>query len=157
MFGRKKETVPTSKDDVVASIKKGFANADVKYNFDQEKSIFSAVFMGNDLPISTNIYVDDMALHFICLLDLQADSDNYDTVAWNLNSINKSLVFGAFYLDPEDGGITFEYGFPYVEARVSPEFVMGLLNLMIKTVDENDGELKTMAEKINRNTDSMFA
>jgi hypothetical protein len=117
---------------------------------------FATRFMGDDLPIDLNIIIDDLALHFIAHLDLRASPDNFNNVAWNLNCINKKMVFGAFYLDPDDGMISFEYGLPYVEADLSPKFLMSFIRIFVQIVDEHDGELKQIAEKVTRNNDTMY-
>jgi hypothetical protein len=151
----KKRPVITPKEDVIKAMKEGLDANEFKYNYDPAKSLFITSFMGDDLPIAMNIYIDDMAIHFVCLLDLRAAPENYNTVAWNLNCINKKLVFGAFYLDPDDGMITFEYGFPFLEAKVSPEFLISFIAHFVKIVDEHDGDLKLLAEAATPR-DSMY-
>lgn len=156
MLGLKKKPVVTPKEDVIKAMKDALEANEFKYSFDPEKNLFMTKFMGDDLPIAVNILVDDMAMHFICLLDLRAEPGNFNTVAWNLNCINKKLIFGAFYLDPEDGMITFEYGFPFLEAKPSPEFLMSFVSLLVNTVDQHDGDLKQIAEKVSHDNDSMY-
>ncbi len=153
-IGKKKPTV-TPKEDVIKAMKEGLEANEFKYRFDPEQSLFITSFMGDDLPIAVNILVDSMTIHFICHLDLRAAPGNYNTVAWNLNCINKKLIFGAFYLDPDDGMITFEYGFPFLEAKVSPEFLISFVAHLVKIVDENDGNLKLIAETVSP-IDSMY-
>jgi hypothetical protein len=153
MFGiGKKKPVMTTKQEVIDAMTTGLESSELKYKFDQEKSLFTTSFMGDDLPIGVNILIDDVAAHFILFLDLKAAPENYKTVAWDLNCLNKKLVFGSFYLDPEDGMITLEYGFPYLEARVSPDFLISFVGLLVRTVDEHDGDLKQLAENTVKDT-----
>ena len=103
--------------------------------------------MGDDLPINLAIKIHDISLHFICNLDFIAEPDRFREVCWALNDINKKLMFGAFYLDPEDGQITFEYGMPFLETNFSEITLAALIKMMVETVDRHDGDLQKIAKK----------
>ncbi len=153
MFGLKKEAEKTSQmtaEEVYSMVRSAFDKAELKYGVIPENKIIQTTFMGDDLPIKMNIIVDDMVIRFVCLLDFRAASENFREVAWQLNCINKELVFGGFYLDPEDGFVMFEDAFPYKEAKVSEEFILAFSKLMGQTVDKYDGDLKKIAEKVQR-------
>ncbi len=158
MFGRKEEKPkePTSPEKVVSVIKTALDSKNFKYRYDEDEHVFITSFMGDDLPIGTTIRVLKGVIHYMCLLDLKASPDNYSKVAWELNCINKKLMFGAFVLDPDDGMISFEYGYPFVEADVSPEFILYFTKSMVDTVDEYDGSLKKLAEYSKRDIDAMY-
>ncbi len=140
----------TTKEDAVRIIKETFDSMGVPYEFDPEKSAFAAGFKGDDLDIMVMVLVRDDILSFVCPLDLKAGPDNYQNVVWALNGINMGLVFGMFYLEPENGFIVFEYGFPYSQSRLPKDFFMSLLNKVLETVDARDGDLKKIAEKASR-------
>lgn len=107
-------------------------------------------FQGDDLPIPVGIMVDDTVIHFRAHLDLRANPKNFPTVLSEINSINKDLLYDSFSMDPEEGFIFFDYGFPYQEARASPGFFLSFLQMIVRTVDEHDGALKEIAEKTPR-------
>ncbi len=146
----KKEIELTTPDRVVNTIESSFQNANLKYKFDQNEKIFMVPFQGDDLPIPVMIHVNDSVLHFRAHLDLRASPSNYASVLTALNDINKDLLYGSFHMDPEEGHIFFDYGFPYQEARVSTEFFLSFLQMIVQTVDEHDGGLKEIAEKTSR-------
>jgi len=160
MFGLKKEAEKINQmtaTDVYSMVRTAFDKAELKYGVIPENKIVQTTFMGDDLPIKMNIIVDDMVIRFVCLLDFKANTENYKEVAWQLNCINKELVFGGFYLDPEDGFVMFEDAFPYKEAKVSEEFILAFSKLMGQTVDKYDGDLKKIAEKVQRpGSDAMY-
>ncbi|MBE6527776.1 MAG: hypothetical protein E7Z64_01200 [Thermoplasmata archaeon] len=161
MFGKKKDERPairTRPEDIISTVRSALESNQIKFNYVEDRKVFQTGFMGDDLPITAIIAIDDVNIHFACMLDLKAKVDNFKEVAWNLNCINKTLAYGSFFLDPNDGTITFEYGFPYTEANVSEGFILDFLKGTVHTVDQYDGDLKTMAEKGNtRCDDRMFA
>ena len=144
--------VCTEKADIIRMIKEYFEEAELKYKFDDDENLPTYITgsMGDDLPILAVIHIRDESLSFTCPLNLKANPDNYQKVIWELNKINKQLIYGAFYLDPEDGFIVYEYGFPYNEAKFTKDFFLGFLQMTVDTVDQFDGDLKQLAEKVNR-------
>ena len=64
-----------------------------------------------------------------------------------MKNINKNLMFGAFYLNSEDGQISFEYGLPFVESNYSVETLGSIIKLIVETVDKHDGDLEKIAKK----------
>ncbi len=146
----KKNNDLTKPETVINTIADSFGAAEIKYKFDQEQKIFMVPFQGDDLPIPVGIAVDDAVIHFRAHLDLRASPKNYDTVLAEINNINKDLLYGSFHMDPEEGYIFFDYGFPYQEAKVSQGFFLSFLQMIVKTVDDHDGALKEMAEKTSR-------
>ena len=137
----------TTKADAIGSIRKYFDDIEYKYDYIEKDSAIITGFMGDDLPIRIGIYIGEETIVFRSVLDLCAQKNNYPQVLEELNRINASLVFGMFFLDTEDGFIIFEYGFPYNDARLSPDFFLGFLRMIIKTVDDHDGDLKKIAEE----------
>ena len=102
MFGKKKDDAPAkpmAPEDMYKLVKEGFEKEELTYREDEEHMIIHSIFMGDDLPIKMSIVVDNMILRFICFLDFKASPNNFSNVAWELNCINKTLTFGAFYLD----------------------------------------------------------
>ncbi len=159
MFGKKKsETSGMTPDQVYSLIKSAFDNADLKYGEDADRKIIHTGFMGDDLPIRMNIIVEKLAIRILCQLDFKSSPDNYSKVAWELNCINKTLSFGAFYLDPDDGYVMFEDAFPYREAQISEGFIIAFCKMMADTVDSHDGDLKKIAESVprSRSNEPMF-
>ena len=150
MFGKKKESGNMTEDQVFELIKKAYDSQSFKYEAVKERNLIRTAFMGDDLPIRLNVEVNDVTIRFISLLDFKSAPENFTKVAWELNCINKNLVFGAFYLDPDSGFVMFEYSFPYVEAKMTEEFVLAFTQMVGKTVDTYDGDLKKIAEKVPR-------
>ena len=149
MFGRKKTanvSVKSLKEAAIKSIKECFDKNGWKYEFDAEGGKFASGFMGDDLPISVAIIVSDISMHIVCLLDFRAVPEKYQDVVWNLNEINRKLSIGMFSLDPEDGYISFTYGHFFPNYPPVPEFVEALVQAIVKIVDQNDGNLKKIAE-----------
>ena len=158
MFGKKSTSVKLTKDSMYDLIKNAFETNGLKYNGLDDQKVIQTGFMGDDLPIALNIYVDDLAIRFVSMLNLKAEPENFSKVAWELNCINKKLKFGCFYLDPDDGFIMFEYGFPYAEADVSEGFILAFTKMVADTVDAHDGDLKKIAERTQRSSapDNMY-
>ncbi len=93
------------------------------------------------------VIVESSTLVFLSPLNLEAKQENFKTVAWELNNINKGIKFGKFNLDAENGRILYQFSFPYVEAAVSKKFFATFLQIVLETVDEHDGDLKKIAER----------
>lgn len=140
----------TKPETVVKTIQEAFGAADITFKFDQDRKVFMVPFQGDDLPIPLGIAVDDVVLHFRAHLALRAEPKNYQKVLTEINNINKDLLYGSFSMDPEEGLIFFDYGFPYQEAKVSHGFFLSFLQMIVKTVDEHDGSLKEIAESTSR-------
>ena len=154
MFGRKKDktvssdaTLKGNQKDITKVILTTFDKAGWKYDYDAEKSVVISGFMGDDLPIHFALFIREASLHFLCNLDFVAEPDKFKDVCWALNDINKKLSFGAFYLDPEDGQVTFEYGLPHLETNYSDTMIAGLIKMIVDTVDKFDGDLQKSAVK----------
>ena len=158
MLGIKKDNKKSvaDKEMIVGLIKKFLDECDVHYGYDDSEKIFRAVFKGDDLPIRTLMKVTEVSVQFVCLLDMQANADKFRDVCWRLNDINRTLSFGAFYLDPDDGFVSFEYGLIYADSNISSSTLRSTLALVIETVDQHDGELKKIAEPSERNLNPMF-
>lgn len=135
----------SSEEEVCRIVRKVLDGGKVKYEVPDDHTIATG-FMGDDLPIRMVITTGDSRLAFVCLLDLVADKSAYPKVAWELNRINSGLAFGAFYMNPEDGHIFFEYAFLYATSPVTEEFVLTFIKLVAKVVDDHDGDLKKLAE-----------
>lgn len=156
MFGnRNTEKTSMTKEQIYDLIKTSYDSLDIKYGERKEDGVIMTGFMGDDLPIRMNIFVNDTTIRFVSLLDFKSEPDNFSKVAWELNCINKNLIFGSFYLDPDDGYVMFEEAFPYREAQVSKDFILAFTKLVRDTVDAYDGDLKKIAEKVPRSNDSM--
>ena len=160
MFGRRRSTEPKAMkqdtDSITELVRRSLDVAELKYTYSNATNHFSIVFMGDDLPINVNLVVDDLTIRFVSHLDLKAKPEKYKDVAWELNGINKRLRFGAFYLDPDDGMISFEYSFPYVEANPSTDFILAFMKMFVGTVDEYDGDLKNLAESVSASRNAMY-
>ena len=146
----KKNNELTKSETVVNTIQESFGAADITFKFDQEQKVFMVPFQGDDLPIPVGIAVNDTVIHFRAHLALRANPQNFQKVLSEINGINKDLLYGSFSMDPEEGFIYFDYGFPYQEAKVSHEFFLSFLQMIVKTVDEHDGALKEIAEATPR-------
>jgi len=144
--------IMTDKAALIKNIKEYFESEDIKYKFedDEKQPRYIVGAMGDDLPILVIINIADESISFACPLNLKASPDNYQKVVWELNKINKGLLFGAFYLDPEDGFIVYEYGLLYNQTKFSKDFFLGHLHMIFSTVDEFDGKLKALAETVSR-------
>lgn len=140
----------TSRDEMVRLITGTFTKMGTKYEFDEKECVFSLSGMGDDLPIHVIIKLDEATMHMASPLHLKAEEINYKDVVWELNSINSGLVFGAFSLNAESGFIIFQYGLPYCETKVTPEYFTAFLKMVFETVDAYDGKLKSIAEKVTR-------
>lgn len=147
-----------NKETVTDTVQKAMDIAGFDYNYNKAKNVFMTVLKGDDLPISMNVVVDDSSIYFVSHLYLKAQEDRFRDVCWELNLINKQLVFGSFFLDPDDGMISLVYGFPYVEAKVSPEFILTFMKMLLETVDRFDGNLKKLAESVKETpgNDAMY-
>ena len=161
MFGKKKsdnnknpETyIKNKQNEMIRLVKSTFDKEGWEYEFDSENNVFGSGFMGDDLPIRILIFVREASVHFICNLYFEAEPDKFKEVCWALNEINKKLTFGAFYLDLEDGQITFEYGMIFIESNLSEGALASIIRMLIKTVDVHDGDLQKIAKKSAANND----
>ena len=149
MFGRKKtEKAPVKSLEgaAIRSVKECFDKNGWKYELDEKNNKFTTGFMGDDLPISVVIVLNDISMNIVCLLDFQAVPEKFSDVVWNLNEINRNLPLGLFSLNPEDGYISFSYAHFFPNHPPAPEFVEALIGAIVETVDQNDGNLKKIAE-----------
>lgn len=154
MFGKeKKPELPEikktfTKIDAIKLIKKAIEDEGMEFDYagEDDMGIFRLNIMGDDLPIQMNIIVGDCTIRYKCNLDITTKKENYEKVAWQLNIINMRVTFGAFYLDPDDGMISFLYNFPYAKANLDSEFILAFIKMIGDTVDTYDGELKCIAE-----------
>lgn len=135
----------SSEEEVRRIVRKVLDGANVKYEVTDDHTIATG-FMGDDLPIRMVITTDNSRLAFVCLLDLVAEKSAYPKVTWEINRLNSALAFGAFYMNPDDGRIFFEYAFPYATSPVTEEFVLTFIKLVAQVVDDHDGDLKKLAE-----------
>lgn len=157
LFSNKK-TKSASASDVYADLKNALASADVKFNTDDQAFTVYSVFQGDDLPIKVEISVDPK-YPFLCfnsLLDFQAPEESYGAILEGLNAINAGLHFGAFILDPETGRVMYRYHYMFAEYRPSKDLIVGLTGMVVKTVDENDGNLKKLIPESTKFSDPMF-
>ena len=156
LFSSAPQKSGSSEDEVRRIVKKVLDGANVKYEV-ADDHVISTGFMGDDLPIRMIITTDNSRLAFVCLLDLVAEKSAFPKVTWELNRINSNLAFGAFYMNPEDGHIFFEYAFPYATSPVTDEFVATFIRLVAQVVDDHDGDLKKLAESgCSRSHDPMI-
>ena len=156
LFSSAPQKTGSSEDEVRRIVKRVLDGGNVKYEV-ADDHIISTGFMGDDLPIRMIITTDNSRLAFVCLLDLVAEQSAFPKVTWELNRINSSLAFGAFYMNPEDGHIYFEYAFPYATSPVTEEFVSTFIRLVAQVVDDHDGDLKKLAESgCSRSRDPMI-
>ncbi len=62
-----------------------------------------------------------------------------------LNSINCKLIYGAFYLkqdpDKEIFTVYYEYGFPYSKTKLSRDFFLGFIRMILEIIDTFDGDI----------------
>lgn len=117
-----------------------------KWQFERKGDYaISAAFMGDDLVINTDIVVDDKIVKFNCVLSLDAQEEHYVDVLWKLNEINDSIQFGSFRLNPELGKICFQYSYLFVDARPTPMLLESLVSMVVQTVDDHDGFLRSIA------------
>ena len=156
LFSSAPQKTGSSEDEVRRIVKRVLDGANVKYEV-ADDHIISTGFMGDDLPIRMIITTENSRLAFVCLLDLVAEQSAFPKVTWELNRINSSLAFGAFYMNHEDGHIYFEYAFPYATSPVTDEFVATFIRLVAQVVDDHDGDLKKLAESgCSRSHDPMI-
>jgi len=153
MFGKKSNKPKTERDiknnqaAMIKVIRSTFDRAGWKYNFKPEDNIFITSFMGDDLPIATMIVVQEMSVQFVCNLDFVAEPDRFKEVCWALNEINRTLSFGCFHLDDEEGHILFEYGLIYVDSSFDENAIASVIKMVVGTVDKHDGDLQKIAKK----------
>ena len=154
-FSSAAQKTGSTEEEVRRIVRKVLDGANVKYEAADEH-IITTGFMGDDLPIRMVITTDNNRLAFVCLLDLVAEKSAFPKVTWELNRINSSLAFGAFYMNPDDGHIFFDYAFPYATSPVTEEFVVTFIKLVAQIVDEHDGDLKKLAEEGSASRDPMI-
>lgn len=161
MFGKKKTSIEKDPEaymrqmheHVVKVCKSTFDKAGWQYTFKPDEDVILSGFMGDDLPINFALIIRDISMHFVCRLAFEAEPDKFKEVCWALNDINKTLIFGAFYLDSEDGEITFEWGMPFLETDFSEETIGSLIKMIVETVDKHDGDLEKIAKKVSPKSD----
>ena len=153
VFGRRKST----KTSVYKTVIDSFKSQGFTFEQDDENCTVLITFSGDDLRIPMFIKVHDLHVGFVCYLPFKADESRYKDVAWRLNEINLPLSFGSFEIDPEDGVIQFGYGYIFSDANPSEELILSIISMIIQTVDEFDGELAKIANRMVRDTsDSMM-
>lgn len=137
----------STQNQLFKTIKETLDEMEWSYDVDNSKYVIRTGMQGDDLSIPLLVIVENNTLVFLSPLNLEAKQENYKTVTWELNNINKGIKFGKFYLDGDNGRILYQFSFPYVEAAVSKKFFATFLKIVLETVDEHDGDLKKIAEK----------
>ena len=138
MFGMRKGTP----EGVFKTLRNALDKRDFKYEVDEDNQAIGLSVMGDDLPISTMIQVNDNHVRFTAILAFKAIEASYKDVAWNLNLLNTELTFGSFSLNPEDGIVRFDYSYIISNAKPTEDILIALLKMVWTTVDEHDGDLK---------------
>ena len=160
MFGKKSKGNKNKQAEMVRLLKSTFEKAGWKYDFKEDENIFLTSFMGDDLPIATMIVVREMSTQLICNLDFVAEPDRFKEVCWALNGINKTLSFGCFYLQDDEGHILFEYGLIHADSDFDESTLASVIKMVVSTVDKYDGDLQKIAKKgsgFKEYPNSMFA
>ena len=137
----------STQSQLFKTIRETLDEMDWGYDVDESKYVIRTGMKGDDLSIPLLIIVENNTLVFLSPLNLEAKEENYKTVTWELNNINKGIKFGKFFLDGDNGRIFYQFSFPYIEAAVSKKFFATFLQIVLETVDEHDGDLKKIAEK----------
>lgn len=157
LFSRKK-TKFSSATDIFTDVTKALKSSDVKFNTNEEDLKVYSTFQGDDLPIKLEISLDPK-FPFLCfnsLLDFKAPAESYEIILEGLNRINAGLHFGAFILDPESGRVIYRYHYMFAEYKPSADLIVGMVGMVVKTVDENDGALKKLIPVKTTFNDPMF-
>lgn len=151
MLGRRKEKEPEIKrgndqTSVTKIVRESLESIELKYSYDSTYNVFKIIFNNDDLFVTMNIFIDECSLRFVSYLDVTTREDKLKDVALELSKINSKILFGVFYIDPNDSEITFDYSFPYLEADVKKDFVLDFLDLLTDTVFKYIEDLKKLAE-----------
>lgn len=158
MFGKKKKAgkMVMDRDSMFSLLLKTMDSAGWKYEVIKDHYIIQTGCMGDDLVIGILIQVREVSFHIKCMLDFVVEEARFSEVCWNLNNINKDLSFGAFYLNSDDGSVSFEYGMVFVETKMSMEFLTVLISMLTKVVDEHDGDLMKIATRSGSSSGPMY-
>lgn len=140
MFGRKGDT----RDSLFRKIRKIFDKNGIEYKRDDSNYIFVTPQMGDDLPITIFITVEEGTMEFRCKLAFEVMEDNYQIVLDAINRLNTQITLGAFVIDPENGWVMYRYSYIYIDVKPNEDLILSLLKMAIDTVDQHDGALKAL-------------
>ena len=96
MFGRKKGgSVKKDQKSITELVRKSLEIAEIKYNYSSKDNCFICHFMGDDLPITMSISIDEISIRFICYLDLKAKEEKYGSSTNRVGNHVHTGVVGA--------------------------------------------------------------
>ncbi|MFA7063040.1 MAG: YbjN domain-containing protein [Methanomethylophilus sp.] len=130
----------------------------VSFKTDETALQIYAKFQGDDLPINLQITVNEeyTTIDFACKLAFKTAPPTYDDVLSRLNTINSTLRFGAFILNPENDSLSYRYDYIYAQASPSTELILSLITMVVTVVDAYDGQLKKLVPVNTDTYDPMF-
>ena len=158
MFGSVRRSAADGQARVYREVRAAFDSAGVVYREDAVKREICCLFEGDDMPVKLSVSVSDdvPAIMFDCLLDFKAPGQSFGPVLEGLNTINSSLHFGAFILDPESGRLLYRYHF-LMGGRLPPkDVILSVVKMVVDTVDANDGAIKALIPERTAFADPMF-
>ncbi|MEE3400540.1 MAG: YbjN domain-containing protein [Methanomethylophilus sp.] len=158
MFGSVRKSAAGTPARVYKEIRAAFDSENLVYREDTINREICCLFEGDDMPVKLSVSVSDEApvIMFDCLLDFKAPSQSFGTILEGLNVINSALHFGAFILDPESGRLLYRYHFLMDGHIPSKDVILGVVKMVVDTVDANDGGIKALIPEMTTFADPMF-
>ncbi|MGI6009159.1 MAG: YbjN domain-containing protein [Methanomethylophilus sp.] len=139
-------------------IRAAFDSAGLSYRADDTRLEIYSTFEGDDMPIKLTIgaSAEIPLIRFECLLDFQAPAPSFGSVLEGLNTVNASLHFGAFVLDPDSGRVLYRYHFMFTDYMPTKNVILAITKMVVDTVDANDGAIKSLIPETTHFDDPMF-
>lgn len=133
-----------TQEKVYRTLKKVFEKNGWGYEPDDSRMMLMTDFMGDDLSIAMMVRVSDIDISLTTIFDYRVPDASRRDFVWELNRLNHALSYGRFSLDPNDGSVYFSYNHIFEDSKPSEELIGSLIAMVIRTTDEQDGELRRM-------------
>lgn len=135
------QNYPAGMGLIAMTIKDSLDSSDYHYDFEDER--FEMGFtLDNDRVRVRIFYNEEKEWFSIVVYPSHAiPVGKVDKILPTLNNINKKLLFGSFFVDPEDGELAFRMANSVDNRSVNDTMVTVLLSTALNTVDENINDI----------------
>lgn len=135
------QNYPVGMGLIAMTIKDSLDSSDYRYDYEDER--FEMGFtLDNDRVRVRIFYNEEKEWFSIVVYPSHAiPVSKVEKILPALNNINKSLLFGTFFVDPEDGELAFRVSMSVDNRSINDTMVAVMLSTSLNTVDENINDI----------------
>lgn len=135
------QNYPAGMGLIAMTIKDSLDSSDYHYDFEDER--FEMGFTLDNDRVRVRIFYNEEKEWFSVVVypSHAIPVSKVEKILPTLNNINKSLLFGTFFVDPEDGELTFRVSSSVDNRSINDTMVAVMLSTALNTVDENINDI----------------